>query len=770
MGRNEPLISLPVLLIVIFSIVAVLVVVSTARVRRRVPWVMPEAFALAALLLLHLLFFWQPYRTPAQVPAGGGDLVSFFYPIHAFAARTIANGDFPFWSPNQYAGMPHLANFQTGALYPPNLIAYILSPEFPYATLERLVLFHFLLASVGTYWLARALGRGRLPAVLAAGIFSSSGFMVAHLGHYSMLSTAAWMPLVFAAIVAAVRRRSWPIALGGTLALACCVLGGHQPILLMVLTGALALGIFELWRATGYATDRDLRAWLNDRVLRGGLLRLGFMAVIGAGITLPVLGPAFELTRYTTRAGLSYEQASEFSIEPIALIHLILPTVFGSNPTNYWGPFSNTEIWGYAGVVSLLLAGLGLAAGRVRARWFWGAVALLSILYAVGPFSPLHGWAFGFLPGYDRIRGAGRAMMFFDLAIALLAALGLERLIERRPAWTPALSTAMRRGLLALGILLVGLIIVVIPLFMVQVLGTDNPSNRPMITLDNLILLVLWLGLAALLGLLAVRGKLQGAALGVLVLILVLLDIFSATASFNPTTAPILSGFEHPRVVSTLRAAERERPPFRIESLAAAWQPDSARLYGFADIGGLFDPLALEDYQHYLAEATSDRTSEVYRSLNVRFILTDPDAPPPVPGATERLRTDEITLWELSNPGPRAWLGAAPDLTLEYQFDQPNQLTITIPEGAPGGRLIISQAWYPGWSARVDRQAVDVESFEQVLQVVEVPAGAHTVVLMFEPTGWALWLIGGAISGLIWLVAAGAIVWMWLRGVGRRAP
>lgn len=107
---------------------------------------------------------------------------------------------------------------------------------------------------------------------------------------------------------------------------------------------------------------------------------------------------------------------------------------------------------------------------------------------------------------------------------------------------------------------------------------------------------------------------------------------------------------------------------------------------------------------------------------------------------------------------------SASDLALEYQFDKPNQLTITIPEGAPGGRLIISQAWFPGWSAQVDRQAADVESFEQALQAVEVPAGAHTVVLTFEPTGLALWLIGGAISGLVWLVVAGVIIWTRLRG------
>ncbi|MEZ4571716.1 MAG: hypothetical protein R2849_15555 [Thermomicrobiales bacterium] len=53
--------------------------------------------------------------------------------------------------------MPHLANFQTASLYPPNLVAYLLSEPFSYAALERLALLHFLLASIGVYWLARVL-------------------------------------------------------------------------------------------------------------------------------------------------------------------------------------------------------------------------------------------------------------------------------------------------------------------------------------------------------------------------------------------------------------------------------------------------------------------------------------------------------------------------------------------------------------------------------------------------------------------------------------
>ncbi|MEX2315301.1 MAG: hypothetical protein WD628_06240, partial [Thermomicrobiales bacterium] len=219
--------------------------------RRRWPWLLPEVAAFGALALLHLLFFWQPYRTGAVVPRGGGDLASFFYPIHAFAARELQEGRLPFWNPHLFSGAPQLANFQAGLLYPPNLLAYLLADPFDYAALELLVILHFLLASCGAYWLARVYDIPRAGAVLTGVVYAYSGFLVAHLGHYPMLATAAWAPWLLAAVVATIRRDSWLAALLGVLALTHTVLAGHQPILLFTLTVVVAVALFELWRDTG---------------------------------------------------------------------------------------------------------------------------------------------------------------------------------------------------------------------------------------------------------------------------------------------------------------------------------------------------------------------------------------------------------------------------------------------------------------------------------------------------------------------------------------
>lgn len=760
LARYGPL--LPPLGIVLIAVAVALAALLIRRFvsRERWPWLLPELGAVAALSLLHLLFFWQPYRSGALVPAGGGDLASFFFPMHVFAASEIQAGRLPFWNPHLFSGAPHLANFQTGALYPPNLLAYLLARPFEYATLELLAILHFLLASYGVYWLARTLSLSRAGAVLAGVVFAYSGFLVAHLGHYPMLATASWAPFVFAAIVGTVRYSSWPIALLGTLALACAILGGHQPILLMTLSAALVIALFELWRAAAYVypaswTGSDRVA--DWRAARGSVqphvFRLAFMAIVAAGLAAPALGPSLEMMGYTVRAGLDYQSASQFSVQPTALLHLVLPTMYGSNPTDYWGPFSNTEIWGYTGVVALALAVYGLAIRPCRTRLFWAAVALVSLLFLLGPFASVHGWTYAFAPGFDRIRGAGRAFMFFDLAVALLAAWGLDGLLRRHRPGLARHQEVLKWGVAGLAGVLLLVVAIVIPLFASNVVGINDPSNRPVIALDNAIMLALWLLAALVVALIAWRTPLRGGALATLVIGATVMSLFHATAPFNPTTAPILANFEHGEVIAFLRSQEDQRGPFRIEAVSGPWQPNLPLVAGVDDIGGLFDPLAIKSYDDYRSSVLQDRGSAAYRALNVRFIVTAIDAAAPAPGVSEVFRSDSLAVWELAEWQPRAWVAGTGEAVTVRQHS-PAHLTLETPASNTPSLIVVSQVAYPGWTASAAGETVAVGEFDGVLQVIYLPANVTSVELTFRPSNWLLWLAVCGLSAMLWLAAA----------------
>ena len=73
---------------------------------RDVSWraVAREAACVALLALVAVVFFWPVVSGRAWLPRGGGDSVSFLFPMYRFAADSLHDGVIPFWNPHQYAG------------------------------------------------------------------------------------------------------------------------------------------------------------------------------------------------------------------------------------------------------------------------------------------------------------------------------------------------------------------------------------------------------------------------------------------------------------------------------------------------------------------------------------------------------------------------------------------------------------------------------------------------------------------------------------------
>ena len=72
-----------------------------------------------------------------------------------------------------------------------------------------------------------------------------------------------------------------------------------------------------------------------------------------------------------------------------------------------------------------------------------------------------------------------------------------------------------------------------------------------------------------------------------------------------------------------------------------------------------------------------------------------------------------------------------------------------------GGFLVLSETYYPGWSARLDDVTVPVRRTDYSLQGVEVPAGKHTVVFTFASRAGQ---IGGAMSIAAVLLCAALVM------------
>ena len=86
---------------------------------------------------------------------------------------------------------------------------------------------------------------------------------------------------------------------------------------------------------------------------------------------------------------------------------------------------------------------------------------------------------------------------------------------------------------------------------------------------------------------------------------------------------------------------------------------------------------------------------------------------------------------------------------VEFADYQPQrvELAVTAPRDA---WLVLSDTFYPGWTATVDDQATPIHRANISGRAIEVKAGKHQVVFTYRPTGWLVAVIG-ALLGLVLL-------------------
>jgi len=116
---------------------------------------------------------------------------------------------------------------------------------------------------------------------------------------------------------------------------------------------------------------------------------------------------------------------------------------------------------------------------------------------------------------------------------------------------------------------------------------------------------------------------------------------------------------------------------------------------------------------------------------------------------------DPASVALLDRPCPRCPTGApgAAGTTGAVAWDL-NRARVTV-DATRSAMLVLSQAWSPGWEARIDGRAAPVVRADGLVQGVPVPAGSHRVELAYRAPGLRTgFLIAIGTLGAILLVAA----------------
>jgi hypothetical protein len=752
---------------------------------------------LAILALVVVAFFWPLVLGGYWIPRGGGDLVSFIWPMYRFAAHSLRLGQIPLWNPYVYGGAPFVADNQSGVFYPINLLVFALFGEPPYEVVEGLVVFHVWLAGVTMFALLRGLGLQQ-PAVVFGGVaFALSDLFVTHIGNLNLNATAAWLPLMLLLAHLALIQRSVGWAAGAGVVLALAALAGHGQ---MLLYAGLMLAGYVAYRLVLEAANRKWEVAAFKRLLQVCLLG-ATIVIVGVGAAALTLFPAWEMAGHTGRGHLAYEEATAYSLPPRALVGLLVPGFYGRGEVAFWGSWSRVEV-GYAGVATLALAVLGVcvwasaqvcrrrvgkSVERKEREWvgegfpggFFVLLAVLGFVLAIGQYTPVYWVLYRFVPTFDQVRVPARLIVLADLGLAALAAYGLDRLrLSCFSRWVGLGAVMAAPGLLAIGL---------------WQARTVPPARVAQATNSIVVASVLLVSSGVLVRL--TRRFRWGAWL---LVVLLAADLIALGSMLEAEPNDPTLGFSHADVVAFLR---RDANLFRIESSPArAWQPDAALVHGLYDIGGVFNPLGVAPYHAY-RWAVGERGAPLYDLLGVKYVLADKGKPPGderlVPVYTENSEMDvylntealpiallvydtrvvadhaaawaalfddfdpaQVVILEERQAGDLPALGdrglESEGGRIEFVRYDLNEIELAV-EIERGGWLVLSEVYYPGWRATVDGEQTEVLRADYTFRAVRLEPGEHTVRTWFAP--WT-WTVGLMVSVATW---AGLAVWVGFR-------
>ncbi len=748
---------------------------------------LPDLLAVLGLGTAVLTFFWPVVSGQAWIPRGGGDLVSFVYPMYRFAAQSLHHGELPLWNPFLYAGAPFLADNQSGLFYPPNLLLFLLNPNPSYRAIEGLVMFHFWLAGTSLYLCLRGWRpQNRItifPAMLGALAFMFSDLFITHVGNLNLNAVIAWLPLALLALHRAIEAVGWQAqsrwALFGGLVVNVSTLAGHGQMTFML---GLFLGCYGLYRAM---TGRNGRPLIH-------LLIIGMVGIAGAALALL---PAVLLIPHTVRAAFDFAQSTNYSLPLEGLVGLLAPNFYGRGFVWFWGGWPRVEA-GYAGVLPWLLAPLPFLLGKTRQALFFGLAGLLFLLLALGSNAPIYGLLFGWLPIVP-FQVPARFVVLTDLCLAFLAAFGLDTLLKPQSTQRLKRGDSMRSvsSVANLWVWLGGTAVLLIIFGMwlkgqAMQLGAVRPDKvtqmETAVTTVVLLAGVSWLLLAAY-----VRNWLPGWVLASAAVLLLAIDLIGLGHNVEIEPNDPTLGFAEGS--PALDFIEADDSFFRVEIDTEHWQPSLGQIERLYDIGGVYNPLQLANYSVYNG-SLGFRGSPLYNLLGVKYVVAGKGPPPgdttfliPVfeddPQVTVYLNTLALPRILLVHhaivmPDKDAVFTAVhdpnfdPSQTLILEAGEPlsgesapaellllrydlNEAAVQVNTEKPAYLLLTDMA-ASGWAAQIDGQPTEILTANYAFRAVFVPPGQHEISFRYVPPGW---YVGVMLSLLTWLLVGAFFVW-----------
>jgi Bacterial membrane protein YfhO len=297
------------------------------------------------------------------------------------AVNEIKQGKWPLWNPYNLTGTPLLANFQTAAFYPLNVIFFV--PNIfggdelqHFATLWSYYIYlQIPLSILFMYLYLRKIGLSELASLYGGGIWAFAGFTTAWWEWGNVVHTVLYFPLILYAIEGIVERDPVRIVENTAIrksflhplitlnkykiillfAMCSSFFAGHLQTFLLVAVNSVFYVLYKIplvriikGKLNFESTRRRLYFWMQ-------LFQVGILFALIVSIqSLPTLD---FLGKSARNIDPNAWQRKDWFYPAEHFISFLAPDFFGNPATyNYWGVWNYGEFAAYIGIFPLLFA------------------------------------------------------------------------------------------------------------------------------------------------------------------------------------------------------------------------------------------------------------------------------------------------------------------------------------------------------------------------------------------------------------------------------
>lgn len=640
-------------------------------------------------------------------------------------AKNVLNGENIWWNHYAAIGNPLVSGMQSGFIFP---IQFLLLFN------NGLLYVHMIFEIIGgicTVYFLRKIGCSKLSATVG-------GIAFASLGTFAWLANAAVNPIAFLPMLllsiefwresymknSRTNIRGW-----GWIGVS---------VALSLIAGFPETGLLDTLFAFGWALARMSGLSKSQRLhFLGGIIKGG---VLGLGLAAPLI-IAFVGYVTTIDSGL-HGSSEQMTLSLVGLGSLIMPYIFG--PIGAAGhTYSQIASWwgGVGGYVPISIFFLAIVAFTTKTKLknekrflIWWIVISLGITFGVLWLHVL----FGILPIFSQIVMARYLPPTYEFAFIIAACIGIDALIKKGDTkksiyWRPVIITFVIVGIVTL----------------ISILSLGQSLSRALkitivVSLTWVIINIVTITVGRYL---LVHKKARSGTICIVLMVVIdclimfMIPTFSANKQVVIDTAPVQF------LRQNLKDGERFYTMGPI-------QPNYGTYYGIASIN--INDLPQSSYATYIKEKLNPNSSSIvfngsnptdpsgilpkqaflqnmknYEDLSVRYVVTFPglftSEEIANSGITKVFQSPVAEIFELANSKP-------------YVMALNNGCTTTIEDWDRvaadcqiATRVVRREQYAPGWSAFVDGKNVTLEKYDDIFQVITIPAGKHVVTYRYEP-------------------------------------